>query len=147
MTVPSETTLLWPFLLYGTTVVVLVSGILVISWFLGERHKEHATNDVYECGIIATGTARLLFPVHFYIVALFFVIFDMEAVFIIAWAISVKSVGWAGYTAILLFIAVFASILIYIHGTGAFDFGPNGKKILKAYRLKIKNTPYDMVDK
>ena len=144
---PETTTLLWPFLLYGTTVVILVSVILLISYFLGERHKEPATNDVYEGGIVPTGTARLLFPVHFYIVGLFFVIFDMAAAFIIAWAISVKSVGWTGYIAILVFIAIFVSILIYIHRIGAFNFGPNGKKILKAYRLKIKNTHYDVVDK
>ncbi|MEO6902760.1 MAG: NADH-quinone oxidoreductase subunit A [Bacteroidia bacterium] len=144
---PETTTLLWPFLLYGATVVILVSGIVLISYFLGERHKESATNNVYEGGIIATGTARLKFPVDFYVVALFFVIFDMAAVFIIAWAITVKSVGWAGYTAILLFIAALASILIYIRSVGAFDFGPNSKRILKAYRTKIKNTSYEMVDK
>jgi len=132
--------LLWPFLVYGIAVVLLVSGILFISYFLGERHKEPATNDVYEGGIIPTGTARLLFPIHFYIIALFFVIFDMQAVFIIAWAISVKQVGWAGYIAILIFVSIFLSVVIYEWSIGAFDFGPDSKKILKAYHKKIKNS-------
>ena len=140
-------TLLWPFLVYGIAVVLLVSGILFISYFLGERHKEPSTNDVYEGGIIPTGTARLRFPIHFFIIALFFVIFDMEAVFIIAWAISVKTVGWAGYITILIFITIIIAGLIYEWSIGAFDFGPDSKKILKAYHKKIKNTiQYEVVD-
>lgn len=132
-------TLLWPFLVYGIIVVVLVAGILLISYFLGERHEEHATDEVYEGGVEATGTARLRFPIHFYVIALFFVIFDVQAVFVIAWAISVKSVGWAGYIAISVFIGIFAAVLLHEWSIGALDFGPNTKKILKAYHKKIKN--------
>jgi len=144
----NATQLLWPFLIYGIAVISLVSGILFISYFLGERHEEPATNDVYEGGVIATGTARLLFPIHFYIIALFFVIFDMQGVFIIAWAISVKAAGWAGYIAISIFIGIFIVVVIYEWSIGAFNFGPNSKKILKAYHKKIENTTqYEMVDK
>jgi len=118
----NTTQLLWPFLVYGIAVLLLVSGILFISYFLGERHEEPATNDVYEGGVIATGTARLLFPIHFYIIALFFVIFDMQGVFIIAWAISVKAVGWAGYIAISIFIGIFIVVVVYEWSIGAFEF-------------------------
>jgi len=143
----AATPLLWPFLVYATAVVLLVSGMLFISYFLGERHKEPATNDVYEGGVIADGTARMLFPVHFYIIALFFVIFDVQAAFIIAWAISVKTLGWAGYLAICIFIGISACVLIYEWSIGALDFGPDSKKILAAYRDKIKSTiKYDVVD-
>jgi NADH-quinone oxidoreductase subunit A len=142
------TILLWPFAVYGIFVVSLVSGILLVSYFLGERHKENATNEAYEGGVISTGTARVLFPIHFYIVALFFVIFDMQAVFIIAWAISVKATGWVGYSAILIFIGVFISVLIYVKSIGALDFGTDGRKILKAYYKKIKNSDqHEVVDK
>ena len=132
------TALLWPFLLYGIAVVSLVGGILFISHFLGERHEEPATNEVYEAGIKATGTARLRFPIHFYIIAMFFVIFDMAAVFIIAWAISIREVGWSGYISIVIFIGILFSALIYIWKIGALDFGPDGKKILNAYYKIIK---------
>ena len=144
----SGNTLLWPFLVYGIAVVALVSGMLLLSYFLGERHQEPATDDVYEGGVIADGTARMLFPVHFYIVALFFVIFDVQAVFIFAWAVSVKTLGWAGYISICVFISISACVLIYEWSIGALEFGPGTKKILAAYHQKIKRTKkYDVVDK
>jgi NADH-quinone oxidoreductase subunit A len=130
--------LLWPFLVYGISVVLLVVGILFVSYFIGERHEEHATDETYEGGILATGSARLRFPLHFYIVAMFFVIFDMEAVVIITWSISIRAAGWAGYIGIAIFIAILFAVLIYIRQMGALDFGPNGQKILEAYRKKIK---------
>lgn len=129
--------LLWPFLVYGIAVLAMVAGMIMISYLLGERHKEPARDQTYESGILATGSARILFPIHFYIIALFFVIFDIEAVFIIAWAISIKALGWSGYLAILVFIGVLLCILFYEWRIGALEFGPDGKKILKAYR-KIK---------
>ena len=127
-------TLFWPFLVYAIAIVLLVSGMLFLSHLLGERHSEHATGEPYESGILETGSARVRLPINFYIVALLFVIFDIEAIFIIAWAISIKALGWAGYIAILIFIGVLISLLIYEWRIGALDFGPDSKKILKAYR-------------
>jgi len=139
--------LLWPFLVYGIAVVSLVSGILFISYFLGERHEEPATDEAYEGGIIATGTARLRFPVHFYILAIFFVVFDVEAAFILSWAISIRAAGWTGYAAILVFIGVQMTLLVYLWKTGGLNFGPDGKAILKAFHKNIKNrTTYAVVD-
>ena len=131
-----SSTLFWPFLVYAIAVVLLVSGMLLLSHFIGERHSEHATGEPYESGILETGSARIRLPINFYIVALLFVIFDIEAIFIIAWAIAVKALGWAGYIAILIFIGVLISLLIYEWRTGALDFGPDSKKILKAYRKR-----------
>ena len=126
----------------------MVVVILVLSYFLGEKHQEHATDQVYEGGIMATGTARLLFPIHFYIIAIFFVVFDVQAVFIMAWAVSAKSVGWAGYIALATFIVTFVLVLVYEWSIGALDFGPDTKNIMKAYQKKIKsNSKYEMVDK
>lgn len=140
-------TLLWPFLVYGIAVVILVCGMLIISHFLGERHNEPETDTVFESGIKATGSARLLFPIHFYIIAMFFVIFDLEAVFILSWAIAIKAVGWGGYIGILIFIVILVAVLIYEWRIGALDFGPNGKRILKAYYKKLNKTnQYEMVD-
>lgn len=144
---------LWPFLVYGCLVVLLASGMLLLSHFLGERHEEKETNDVFESGITATGTARFLFPVHFYLIAMFFVIFDLEAVFIISWAIAIRPLGWTGYLAILIFVAILVAVLIYEWRIGALDFGPQGKKILKAYYKKISNrnineaNSHEVVDK
>lgn len=144
----TDTPLLWPFLVYGIAVVLLVAFMLFASWLLGERHKEPATDKVYEGGVPVTGSARLLFPVNFYLVAMFFVIFDLETVFIVSWAVAMKELGWAGYIALLIFTLVLIAVLIYEWRIGALDFGPDGKKILKAYHKKIKkDTHYEMVDK
>jgi len=140
--------LLWPFLVYGIAVVSLVGVILFISYFLGERHEEHATDETYEGGILATGSAKLRFSVDFYILAIFFVIFDVEAAFILSWAVSIRAAGWAGYAAIGSFIGVQLAVLFYLWKTGALDFGPDGKAIMRAFHKKIKNTvTYAVVDK
>ncbi|MDR3715599.1 MAG: NADH-quinone oxidoreductase subunit A [Puia sp.] len=139
---------MWPFLVYGIAVVSLVGGILFISYFLGERHEEAATDEAYEGGIIATGTARLRFPVDFYILAIFFVIFDVEAAFLLSWAVSIRAAGWTGYAAVGTFIGVQLILLVYLWKTGALDFGPDGRSILKAFHQKIKKqVPYAVVDK
>jgi len=121
----------WPFLIYALAVIILVSIMISLSWVLGERHKEKMTNEPYESGIPPTGDARLRFSSHFYLIAIFFVIFDLDAVFIMAWAISFREVGVAGYIGILVFIGILLSVLIYEIGIKALDFGPRGKTILK----------------
>lgn len=126
----------WPILVYAILVLLTVGGMLVLSYFLGERHKEKATGEIYESGIAATGDARIRFSVHFYIVAMFFVIFDLESAFIVAWAIAFLDVGWAGYIAVLVFIGLLLVVLLYEWKIGALDFGPDGKKILKAYHIR-----------
>jgi NADH-quinone oxidoreductase subunit A len=125
---------LWPLLVYAIAVILLVVGMIVISYFLGQRHKERETDEPYESGIVSTGSARVRFSAHYYIVAMFFVIFDLEAVFIVAWAIAFKDLGWAGYFGILVFIGLLVVVLIYEWRIGALDFGPSGKKILKAQK-------------
>ncbi len=137
---------LWPFLVYGLAVIALAAFMLGLSHFLGEQHKERATDEVFEAGITATGSGRVLFPVHFYIIAMFFVVFDLETVFIVTWAVSAKALGWAGYFAILTFVVDLVAVLIYVCRIGALDFGPNGKKILKAYHKIKANTQHEVVD-
>jgi len=124
--------LIWPLVVYGGAVIVLVTIMIGLSYLLGQKHEESETNEPFESGVKVTDSARLRFPIHYYIVAMFFVIFDLEAVFIFTWAISLKQVGWAGYIAATIFIAVLVAVLIYEWRIGALDFGASGKKILTA---------------
>src|SRR5688572_31290516 len=71
--------------------------MLGLSFVLGQRHKEHATNEPYEGGILSSGSARLRFSSQFYLIAMLFVIFDVETIFIFSWAIAFKELGWFGY--------------------------------------------------
>lgn len=114
---------LWPLVLYFAAIVVLVAAMLGVSYILGSRHTAKATLQPFESGIVSVGSARLRFPAKFYLVAMFFVIFDLEAVFIFAWAIAFRDVGWAGYIEILVFIGVLVAALAYLWRIGALDWG------------------------
>lgn len=120
-----------PFLIYAG-IVFFIAGIMIgLSWILGERHKEKLTSEPYESGIAPTGNARLRFSSHFYLIAIFFVIFDLDAVFILAWAVSFRELGVPGYLGIVVFIGILLAVLVYEIGIGSLDFGPQGRKILK----------------
>ncbi len=125
---------LWPFFVYGIFVFALLTLILSLSYFLGQRHKDRATGQPYESGILETGSARLQFSAQFYLVAMMFVIFDIEVIFIILWALAFEELGWQGYLSICVFIGLLLAVLLYEWSLGALDFGPNAKKILNAYR-------------
>ena len=143
-----NTVLLWPLLVYGAFVFILVGAILGLSFFLGQRHNEHATNEPYESGILSTGSAQLRFSSQFYLIAMLFVIFDVETIFVLAWAIAFKELGWYGYFGVMVFTILLVVVLIYEWRNGALDFGPDGKKILKAYKkLTRKPAKNEMVAK
>ena len=127
----------WPFIVFAIIVISLIGIMIGLSYFLGERHKEKTTDDPYESGIPPTGDARLRFSSGFYLIAMFFVIFDLDAAFIMLWAVSFRELGLPGYIGIVIFIGILIILLIYELSIGALDFGPDGKKILK-YKNKLK---------
>jgi NADH-quinone oxidoreductase subunit A len=120
--------MLWPLVLYCFLVVVLAVAMILISYFLGEKHKERVTDEPYESGIMVTGSARLRFTVRFYLIAMFFVIFDVESIFIFAWAVAFRQVGWTGYMAVLVFISILIISLVYLWRIGALDWAREGRK-------------------
>ncbi|MDA8241458.1 MAG: NADH-quinone oxidoreductase subunit A [Nitrospiraceae bacterium] len=124
----TENAALWPLAVYLVLVIGLLFFMVAFSYVLGQRHRERATGVPYESGVSSTGTARIRFDVKFYLVAMFFVIFDVEAVFIFAWAIALREAGWTGYMEILVFIGVLVAALVYLWRLGALDWGPRGRK-------------------
>ena len=125
---------LLPLLLYAIIVVILLAAILFLSYLLGQHHHDRATNKPYEGGIEQSGSARLRFSTQFYLVAMLFVIFDVEAVFIILWALGFYELGWPGYIGVAIFIGQLVVVLIYEWGIGALDISANVKKIMKRYK-------------
>jgi NADH-quinone oxidoreductase subunit A len=119
---------LWPLAVYLVIVVMLVVAMLGLSFVLGQRHNNRATGSPYESGILSQGSARVRLSAKFYLVAMFFVIFDLEAVFIFAWAVAVRELGWIGYARATLFIAVLLATLVYLGRDGALDWGQGGKR-------------------
>jgi NADH-quinone oxidoreductase subunit A len=129
---------MWPLLVYGAIVLSLVGAMLGVSYVLGGRHSERATGTPYEGGILSTGSARIRFSAQFYLIAMLFVIFDVETIFILSWAIAFRELGWYGYAGVSIFIILLVVVLIYEWRNGALDFGPDGQKILKAYKKIVK---------
>jgi NADH-quinone oxidoreductase subunit A len=108
--------------IYFLVVVLLVAGILTLSYFLGQRHRELRTQEPYESGMPPTGTARLQFRASYYLIAMFFVVFDLEAAFIYCWAVAVRPLGWPGFIELSIFIAVLLAGLLYLWREGALDW-------------------------
>lgn len=110
--------------LYTAMVLGLMAVILGLTAWLGEKKPTPEKLRPYECGIIPTGLARLRYPVPFYLVATFFLIFDVEAAFIFTWAIAFRPLGWAGWLQISFFIVVLLVSLFYLWRKGGLNWGP-----------------------
>jgi NADH-quinone oxidoreductase subunit A len=113
---------------YGLAVLLIVSGMLLASSLLGERHHERATAKPYESGIAPTGSARIRLYAPFYLVGMLFVLFDLEAAFLFAWAIAFHKLGWTGWLGAMSFLAVLVVGLVYEWRMGALDWGSGGGK-------------------
>jgi len=120
---------LWPLAVYFFAAVAIVAGMIMMSYYLGERHRERATGEPYESGIASTGTAHIRFDVKFYLIAMFFVIFDLETVFIFAWAVSLREAGWKGYIEMLIFIGILVAALMYLWRRGALEWGTKKQRL------------------
>ena len=114
--------MIWPLVAYFVFVVFLVAAVLTVSYLIGPRHSEPATGEPYEGGIVSEGSARVRLSVRYYMVAMFFVVFDLEAVFLFAWATAVRELGWAGYCEVVLFVGVLFAALAYLWKIGALDW-------------------------
>lgn len=134
---------IWPLVVYFGAIIALVLTMLGLSWLLGQRRANASTNDPFESGVVSVGSAQVRISVEFYLIAIFFVIFDLETVFIFAWAIAFFELGWQGYLAISVFIAVLVVALVYEWRSGALDWGIKTRTGLNAARatgMGSKNT-------
>lgn len=112
--------------IFALLVLALIFGALsrVASRFLAPRSPNAAKSSPYECGITSNIEPPERFPVTFYLVAMIFIVFDIEIIFFFPWAVVFKELGAFGFGAIVIFsICVFESF-VYLIGNGALDWGP-----------------------
>lgn len=109
-------------------VVGVIAVLLAVSSRLGTRRPNAEKLRPYESGIIPTGSARLRYPVPFYLVAIFFLIFDVEGAYIFSYAIAYDALGWAGWVQISFFIVMLILGLVYIWVKGGLQWGPTRDK-------------------
>lgn len=96
--------------------------MLSCGYFLGGRSSSRSKNVPFESGIKSIGNARIQFSIKFYLIAMFFVIFDVEGIYVYAWAVSVRDVGWIGFSEIFIFIFILLVSLVYLIRIGMFDW-------------------------
>ena len=123
----------WSFAIYLLVIAVMCAAMLGISYFLGARNRGRAGKEPFESGIVSVGSARLRLSAKFYLVAMFFVIFDVEALFLYAWAVSVRESGWPGFIEICIFISVLLAGLVYLWKVGALDWSPEARRRRQAH--------------
>ena len=114
--------------IYGVIVLALTLLLLLLSRRLGQRTPSTEKLRPYESGIIPTGPARLRYPVPFFMVAIFFLIFDVEGAYIFAWAVAAKELGWTGWFQISFFILVLMAGLACIWAKGGLGWGPDQRQ-------------------
>ncbi len=120
---------LLPLAVYATMALLLVGFLLIAAWWLGERRRNPEKDGAYESGIIPSGTARLAYPAPFYLVAIFFIVFDVESVFIFIWAVAWDLLGLPGLIHMTFFIAVLLLGLLWLWKKGGLDWGPKSHRI------------------
>jgi NADH-quinone oxidoreductase subunit A len=114
---------LWPLALWLLIVALLMGAVIGLSSLLGPRGRALRRDLPYESGIAPTPQPPMRFPVHFYVIALAFLVFDIEAAILFAWAAAARDVGWLGYVEALVFSIVLFAGLVYLWAKRAFDWG------------------------
>ena len=119
----------WAFTVYVIGAICICLTMIGLAALLGGRAYGRAKNKPFESGVDSVGNARLRFSAKFYLVAMFFVIFDVEALYLFAWSVSVRESGWVGFIEATIFITLLLVGLLYLWRIGALDWAPK-KRVL-----------------
>jgi NADH-quinone oxidoreductase subunit A len=113
---------LWPLIGYALAVFAVVMAMLAIPRLLARGGRRADGDEPFESGVVPAGDVHVDFAIPFYPVALFFVIFDLEAIYILAWAVAFRETGWTGYIEMAVFILLLLAGLVYLWRAGALDW-------------------------
>jgi len=106
--------------------VILSSGFavftLLVAWLLSPRQPDRVKDAPYECGVDPIGDARLRHSIRFYVVAMLFIVFDLETVFLYPWAVTFRKLGLFGLVEMIVFLAILMVGLLYVWKRGALDW-------------------------
>jgi NADH-quinone oxidoreductase subunit A len=111
-----------PLLLHILAAAIVASAIVILSWILGKRRPTRAKLSPYECGMAPVGDARERFSVKFYLVAMLFILFDVEAVFLYPWAVILRDLKMFGFWEMLVYIAIVLVGFFYVWKKGVLDW-------------------------
>ena len=118
----------WSAFIFVVAVFGICAIMLIGSALLGGKSSARARNEPFESGVVAASPEQMRLSAKFYLVAMFFVIFDVEALYLYAWAVSVKETGWLGFAEAAVFITILGASVVYLARIGALDWTPHQKK-------------------
>lgn len=122
----------WSIAVFVLVILAVCVLMLLVSAFVGGRTHGRAKTDPFESGVVSVGGARMRLPAKFYLVAMFFVIFDVEALYLYAWAVSLRESGWPGFIEASIFILILFAGLVYLWRVGALQWAPAMRKHRKS---------------
>ena len=114
-----------PVLIMGLGALAVAGGLIGLSYILGPKRPTPQKLAPYECGVTPIGSARERFPVKFYLIAMLFIVFDIETVFLYPWAVTYVHSGsmiWFNLSEMLLFVAILFIGYYYVWKRGAFEW-------------------------
>lgn len=97
-------------------------ALIAIGYLISLKRPDPAKNAPYECGFEAFENARIPFDVRFYLVALLFIIFDLETAFFFPWAVALREIGWVGFTSMMIFLGILVLGFVYEWKKGALEW-------------------------
>jgi NADH-quinone oxidoreductase subunit A len=112
-----------PLLIHFVIAGAVAGGMVTLSWIIGYRRPTALKNAAYECGMAPVGDAQARFSVKFYLVAMLFVLFDVEAVFLYPWAVVLRDLKMFGFYEMMVYIAIFLVGFFYIWKKGVLNWG------------------------
>src|SRR5690554_8203313 len=113
---------------YVPILIFIIVGVLFgavamgLGFILGPRRPDAAKLSPYECGFEAFEDSRMKFDVRYYLVAILFIIFDLEIAFLFPWAVVLRDIGMAGFWAVMIFLAVLVTGFVYEWRKGALEW-------------------------
>lgn len=111
-----------PILIFMVIGGLLGLAVPFIGYLLGPRRPNPEKNSPYECGFEPFGDARMPFDVRYYLVAILFIIFDLETAFLVPWAVVFRKIGWFGMVAMGIFLGILVIGFIYEWKKGALEW-------------------------
>ena len=127
----------WAIIAFVIGVTFLCVFMLTVPLLLGGKAWGRAKQEQFESGVVSAGGARIRLSAKFYLVAIFFVVFDLEALYLYAWATSVREVGWLGFTTVVIFVVELLIALVYAVSVGALNWSPVDRLKAKGSTVKI----------
>ena len=118
----SLTELYFPVLVQALLAMAVAAGLITVSFLLGKRVRNKVKDMPYESGIVPTGDARRRFSVKFYLVAMLFILFDIEAIFLYPWVVVYRELKMFAFVEMLVFVILILSGFFYIWKKGALDW-------------------------